>query len=165
MMCDSYLRYVTLMDRIRWYQLLIKKNVCIIYIYIYIDHPKNHGISKLVAWKSQNPAMQSQIPLLLEGPMVLMAVFEDFYWILTFRHVWIIYELYKDNEGHFWWRTPLLNHLEKKAQTSQTIFHAFPSGEVGGKRILSAASHDNVKQVKLKGCLESMVVSGSPKRW
>ena len=35
-----------------------------------IHNPKNHGISKLVVWRSQNPAIQSQNPL-WEGPMIL----------------------------------------------------------------------------------------------
>ncbi len=32
---------------------------------------KNHGISKLVVWRSQNPAIESQT-LLSEGPMILV---------------------------------------------------------------------------------------------
>ena len=32
--------------------------------------PKNHGISKLVVWRSQNPAIQIQTP---EGPVILRA--------------------------------------------------------------------------------------------
>ena len=32
--------------------------------------PKNHGISKLVVWRSQNPAIQSQTPP-KESPMIL----------------------------------------------------------------------------------------------
>ena len=33
-------------------------------------YPKNHGISKLMIWSSQNPAIQSHTPL-QEGPMIL----------------------------------------------------------------------------------------------
>ncbi len=42
---------------------IIKYEVWAVWVY-----PKNHGISKLVVWRSQNPALQSQTPLFWRVP-------------------------------------------------------------------------------------------------
>ena len=52
------------------------------------NYPKNHGISKLVVWRSQNPAIQNQNPSFLEGPMILRvdsihSSFQSGIWVQT----------------------------------------------------------------------------------
>ena len=53
--------------------------VCVcVFPWVIYTYPKNHGISKLVVWRSQNPAIQIQTPLFLEGPMILRDMYKWF---------------------------------------------------------------------------------------
>ena len=44
-------------------------DITMIFKWIYNIYPKNHGISKLMVWRSQNPYRDSN-PSFLEGPMI-----------------------------------------------------------------------------------------------
>ena len=97
-------------------------------IYLMI-HPKNHGISKLVVGRSQNPFIQSQNPSTWKGPMILRATYYG-----CFRKWWHPQTPQNDHflagkpmdVGYHYFRKP--SYITKLSITTRSLFFTWVNG-------------------------------------